>query len=211
MGLVHTPRLLGSIAKGSYKYWRYGPSTSGIGIGANPHIYTARTDLFDYDYQGHMNNAAYLSHAEYSRWQLSAETGIIQAGLKHNAGYVLSSTTVRYRREVKPLFRKFEVHSAFVALDDKFVYTKHDFRHSDPNDYKIRAQVIAKGAFIERRKVVNPKGFFLEKCGFDPELVETMVLKEGSLELEEIMALTAFEDSQRVTAAADDARIDSKK
>ena len=47
---------------------------SGFGGGgySNPHIYESKCGIFDIDIFGHMNNAAYLNHAEYARWELTA-------------------------------------------------------------------------------------------------------------------------------------------
>mmetsp|Transcript_30611 Transcript_30611/g.50554 ORF Transcript_30611/g.50554 Transcript_30611/m.50554 type:complete len:206 (+) Transcript_30611:91-708(+) len=205
MGLIHTPRVLYSIAKGAIKNWRNGPSNIGIGA-ANPHVYTSRVDLFDFDLFGHLNNAAYLTHAERARWQLSAENGTLASFVRNKAGYVLTSCSLRFRQELG-VFRKFEVHSAFVAMDDRHVWKTHTFRHADPNDNKIRAQVIAKGAFIKRGKVVDPRQFLVEDCQMDQELINSMLLTDvDSLEQDEILALSRLEESQRAIAAADDAR-----
>lgn len=211
MGIIHTPRVLYSIAKGTVKNWRNGgPSNIGIGA-ANPHVYTSRVDLFDFDMYGHLNNAAYLTHAERARWELCAENGTLNSFIKNKAGYVLTSCSVRFRQELA-VFRKFEVHSAFVAMDDRNVWKTHTFRHADPNDNKIRAQVIAKGVFIKRGKVVDPRSFLVEDCHMDQDLIDSMVLSEvDPLKLDEILALTGLEEAQRASASADDARIEEEK
>lgn len=212
MGLIHTPRTIYSIAKGAMRKWRNGGGQSAIGIGAdNPHIYTSRVDLFDFDLYGHMNNAAYLTHAERARWEESAENGVLGSFVRSGAGAVLTSTSLRFRQEIG-IFRKFEIHSAFVALDDRHIWKTHTFRYADPNDNKVRAQVIAKMVFIKRGKVVEPRKFLLEDCNLDQALVDSMALADlDSLGADEILALDGLEEAQRAIAAADDTRIANEK
>jgi acyl-CoA thioesterase FadM len=78
--------------------------------------------VFDVDYLGHMNNAAFLSHAEYARWEMTAANGLVQAMYKTNTHYMVSSVSCRYRAEVRPLFRKFEVQSMVGGMDEKNIW-----------------------------------------------------------------------------------------
>lgn len=71
MGLVHTPRVIFTIAKGLLtgkgKLSRNIPTNSVLGVGDNFHSYQARAGVFDVDYLGHMNNASFLAHCEMAR------------------------------------------------------------------------------------------------------------------------------------------------
>jgi acyl-CoA thioesterase FadM len=119
MGIVHTPRVIASVAKGLL---RKSPNKL-VGLGPdNPHIYHARVGLFDVDYLGHLNNAAYLSHAEYARWEFVAENGLVQTMFKHNTHFLVAGLAIRYRREVRPLFRKFEVQTYFAGINERHIY-----------------------------------------------------------------------------------------
>ncbi len=113
MGIVHTPRVLATLAKSMFQ-----SSNKLIGI-TEPHKYYGRAGLFDVDYLGHLNNAAYLSHAEYARWSMSATNGWLEAGIKHNSHYVLTSASCRYRAEIRPVFRKFEIQTIVAGIDEK--------------------------------------------------------------------------------------------
>lgn len=118
MGLVHTPRVIWSAAKGWLR-----KSSVGKEVGYTvPHKYYARAGLFDVDYMGHMNNAAFLSHAELARWEMTGSNGLIPAMMKHNTHFVVQSTTARYRAEVRPIFRKFQVDTTVCAVDDKNIW-----------------------------------------------------------------------------------------
>jgi hypothetical protein len=114
MTIIHTPRVISSLLRGL----RQQSSSKNAGIG-NPHKYHARVGVFDVDYLGHMNNAAFLSHAEYARWEMTAANSMLQAMYKTNTHFMVSSASCRYRAEVRPLFRSFEVQSIIGGLDDK--------------------------------------------------------------------------------------------
>jgi Thioesterase-like superfamily len=119
MGIVHTPRVIATIARSFLKQSKIHPDArTRIGL-ADAHKYEARAGLFDIDYLGHMNNAAYLYHAEYARWAMSMENGWIQAMMKNNSHFVVSAQSCRYRAEIRPVFRKFEVESILIGIDDK--------------------------------------------------------------------------------------------
>jgi acyl-CoA thioesterase FadM len=119
MGLIHIPRVAYSIGKGFYK------QTPGslVGLGPdNPHIYESRAGLFDVDSYGHMNNAAYLTHAEFARWEMSATNGLLKNMYNAETNFLVASTAVRYRRELRPVFRKFHVETYVGALDERNIW-----------------------------------------------------------------------------------------
>jgi hypothetical protein len=116
MGLVHTPRVLLTLAQAMRQ-----PSNKLIGI-TEPHVYYGRAGLFDVDYLGHLNNAAYLNHSEYARWSMSAVNGWLQAGYQHGSHFVLTSASCRYRAEIRPVFRKFKIETMITGMDDKHMW-----------------------------------------------------------------------------------------
>jgi len=119
MGLIHIPRVVYSIAKGLY---RQTPGSL-VGLGPNnPHIYEARAGLFDVDSYGHMNNASYLTHAELARWELSASNGLMKNMYKSETHFMVAASAIRYRRELRPIFRKFNVETYIGALDDRNIW-----------------------------------------------------------------------------------------
>ena len=40
-----------------------------------------------------MNNAAYLAHAEYARWEWTAETGALETMYKNNINFIATSVS----------------------------------------------------------------------------------------------------------------------
>jgi acyl-CoA thioesterase FadM len=84
----------------------------------DPHKYRSRAGLIDYAF-GHLNNAAYLYHAEYARWSMMAENGWLNAMIKHRTLQVVVAQSCRYRAEIKPFFRQFEVESVVMGIEDR--------------------------------------------------------------------------------------------
>jgi acyl-CoA thioesterase FadM len=69
-----------------------------------------------------MNNAAFLSHAEYARWEMTTANGLLTSMYKTKTNYMVSSVSCRYRAELRPLFRKFEVQSMVSGMDEKHIW-----------------------------------------------------------------------------------------
>eukprot|EP00934_Nitzschia_sp_Nitz4_P006589 Nitzschia sp. Nitz4//scaffold161_size51353//12235//12964//NITZ4_006942-RA/size51353-processed-gene-0.57-mRNA-1//1//CDS//3329537891//6579//frame0 len=201
MGLIHTPRVLFSVARGLMNQT---PIDKAVGFSV-PHKYTARVGLFDVDYMGHMNNAAYLSHAEYARWDMTSSNGLLQTFFKSNTHFVVTSVATRYRAEVRPIFRKFEIESFICAMDDKNMWISHNFRHAAEGDRRVRAQILTKGAALRNGKVIDLREFLRDKTDLDPAVIESMDRPHHDPELEAMIThLNDLDDSQRVMAARDD-------
>lgn len=211
MGLVHTPRTLFAIGKGLARRRNAGSSSALGGIGEeNPFITYCRAGLFDCDYQMHMNNAAYLSHAEYARWELCAYNGLMQSMFQEKVNFLVGSTVVRYRREIRPVFRSFEIHSSVVRLDDRNLWVYHAFRYpeggKDPG--RIRAQVVCRGIAVQNRTVLDPRLYLKEKVGMDPAVIDSISQEEDD-NTNNIMAdlmdkYVSMEDVLKEAASKDD-------
>lgn len=208
MGLVHTPRVLISLAKGLVKR-RNDPNSSLIGVGsANPYVYKARAGLFDVDYLGHLNNAAYLSHAELARWEMIAYNGVLDDMVKNKVNFMVASTSCRYRREIRPLFRQFQIDTSVAGLDDRNIWMTHNFRYPIPGRSRIRAQIIVRGVAVQGREIIDPRAFFRDMVGIDKDVVERVTMPHVSLgEVEKLLEhYIGLEESLRDVAAKDDLR-----
>ena len=207
MGLVHTPRVIGSIARGFLKR-RSDPSPSIVGIGVgNDHKYVARVGLFDVDYLGHLNNAAYLNHAELARWEMTAYNGLLGTLAKNRGDFMVAGTSVRFRREVRPLFRKFQVDTTLAGLDDdNNIWATQNFRYPGDTNNRVRAQIVVRAVVVQNRQVLDPRLVLHGYAGIDKDLVDSLCLTKMSDEkLEELFErYAAMEESFRDVAAADD-------
>lgn len=145
MGVIHMPRIAAAIARGYYR--RSHPLDKNSSF-AFPHIASRRAGLFDIDLYGHMNNAgrlttslpkhppaaikvrlcaAYLTHFELARWELSAQNGILDWSVRQRAAFIIGGVYLRFRREVKP-FQAFDVHTQFAAFDERWIYVDQTIR-----------------------------------------------------------------------------------
>jgi acyl-CoA thioesterase FadM len=205
MVLIHTPRTLFAIGKGILR--RGAPDASKVGLGEHPHIYTSRVGLLDLDYMGHMNNAAYLSHAELSRWQMTTENGMLQKGVKKNCFFVVTASTVRYRKEIR--FGRFSIETRFMGCDDKSMWGLHNFYVPDEKNAaasrRVRAQVLVKAAVLRGNKLISPKEFFTDVLELDRYLIEQQELFYGDTSFQEMVReYNALEESMRTAAAREE-------
>jgi acyl-CoA thioesterase FadM len=207
MGLIHTPRTLVAIGKGLLK--RGAPNASQVGFGETPHVYTGRAGLLDLDYLGHMNNAAYLTHAELSRWQMTAQNGMLQKGFRHNCYFIVTSNTIRYRKEIR--FGRFTIETSFMGMDDRTLWGVHNFYVPETNTAKtiasgskkrIRAQVLVKAAVLQGKTVMKPRDFLSNVLQMDQDLIDKQLAFYGDESfLEMVRNYDALEDSMRSAAA----------
>jgi acyl-CoA thioesterase FadM len=190
MGLfVHMPRAVASIGKGLWKRrqrniqaagttaGRVDNDGLGLGLGLdknNRHIYQARAGVWDYAL-GHLNNAAFLTHAELARWQMIAEMGMVDKLWHDKILFLVASSSIRYRREIAPLWRNFQVESSIVSLDSKSkqMYFYQTFRYDDdngsgsgenshhPQQERIRAQVMTQTVLRCPKQgiILDPRAF----------------------------------------------------
>lgn len=165
MVLLTIPRMTAAIARG-YLARRRGSVAEGTGFHF-PHVRSVRPSvLFDVDLFGHMNNAAFLVHAEMARWELSAATGLLEYALAHKAWFIVGSASVRFRRELKP-FQRFEVHSQLIDFDDRWVTVVHEFRGAGDRASDLHAQGICRAVIKTSGGKTLVPGTVLQDIGVD--------------------------------------------
>ena len=159
--------------------------------------------MFDVDYLGHMNNAMYLSHAELARWEWTAYNGMLSAMTKKNIHFLVKGSCIRYRQEIRPIFRHFQIDSSIAGLDDKHFWIMQKFRYSSQD--RIRCQILVQGVAVKGREVLNP-AMFLKDIGMNSDLVDSLILpRVPNPTVEEMLErYAALEDAMRVDASHDD-------
>lgn len=218
MAILHTPRTLVSIARG---FWRkrlaattaaagkddvtsrfrgYVPAPDGS---SNPFVYQSKPNvLWDLDYLGHMNNASYLTHAEYARWEWTAHTGVLEHMLESKTNFIVTHTAVRFRKEITG---PFEIHTATQAIDDRHFWLDQTFRA--PRGGRILAQVLCQAVAIQRGAIVPPSTV-LERVEVPKELIDAMTVTSKTEvvrdfdELDRALRRSASEDDQRILEQA---------
>lgn len=232
MAILHTPRTIAAIARGMLKRRRAlaaAPSTSAslpfVGVAPygksndgydDPHVYRSKLNvLFDADYLGHMNNASYLTQAEYARWEWTAENGTLHTLYKNGMHFVVTNAAIRFRKEISVRERAFEIHTNLLAIDDRHLWMEHTFRSPTIQNKKgrIMAQVGVQAVAVQNRKVVIPSAL-LEKIGVPSDDIDSLKWKDDdSDDKDEMTFLKQFQnldDAFRKEAAVDDTRILSK-
>ena len=156
MVLLHVPRVCWSIVRGlAQQRGAVGrPAHYGFSREA-PHVYHARVNaLLDADQFLHMNNASYLVHAELARWEMGMAGGQAVGTARMGAAFIVASTTMRFRRELRPL-QAFEIHSSMAAADERSMWFLQTFHsRGDKVAGGICRAVLRKG-----RSVVEPQAF----------------------------------------------------
>lgn len=215
VGLIHTPRTIFAIGKGLLKRRSIGDATCAVGgIGPeNPYVSTGRPGPLDTDYLMHMNNAAYLNHAEYGRWELCAYNGLLQAMYKNNVNFMVDSNMIRFRKEIAPIYKKFEIHSFVARMDQRsmWIYQTFRFPKSDKDPGRIRAHSLCQGIVLQGRTIIDPRIFLRDMAGMDPDTIEAMssedeLQDEHAVFADMIQKYGEMEAVMKTAAAMDDDR-----
>ncbi len=234
MAILHTPRTIAAISRGILKRRRAlaaAPSTTTslpfVGVAPygrmsdgnnDPHVYKSKLNvLFDADYLGHMNNASYLNHAEYARWEWTAENGTLDTLYKSGMHFVVTNTAIRFRKEISVRERAFEIHTNLLAIDDRHLWMQHTFRSPTIQNKmgRIMAQVGVQAVAVQSRNVVSPSAL-LEKIGVSSDDIDSLKWMDDSEEANSEDTMTFLkqfqnlDDAFRKEAAVDDKRILSK-
>jgi len=184
MGIFHVPRVAASITRG---YMQRGKQTHVLGI-RDPHVYKARAGILDYFM--HLNNASFLSHAELARWEMTASTGLFSSQIQ--TALLVVSCAVRYRQEISPLFRQFQVDTTLATIDDRSMWFVHHFRYPEVGNDRTRAQVIVRCIPLTRGKAREPRQLLLEHSDYDKSEIES-VHKQGRHEEHESLHLAVLD------------------
>ena len=213
MGLLHIPRVALSCARGYYlrRTAVEDANVDMLGVGpTNAHVYNGKCGLFDIDGFGHMNNASYLVHAELARWEMSAANGSLDVNMSQQCAFIMTGAAVRYRREIGPLFRKFQIKTFVAGLDTRNLWWYHTFHYPEDGvgrNGKVLAQILVQGVMAKNRTVLEPEEYLKEICGIDEEEVEKLKkFHENDLMMHKRSSFEKLEEILRASATADDER-----
>jgi acyl-CoA thioesterase FadM len=124
---------------------------------------------FDLDVNMHMNNGSYLSIMDFGRYDLIFRSGFIKTVMKLGLYPVVGSSTIRYRRPLKPL-QIFFIRTKLIGWDDRFFYLQQQFVSKN----EVTAMAVVKARFLKKRdnKGVSPQEVAL---AHDPLVVAPQV------------------------------------
>ena len=189
MGLLHIPRSLLACARGYYRR-KVAPAAAAAGediaIGispSHPHTYDGRVGIFDIDGYAHMNNAAYLTHAELARWQMSAENGSLDNMLNQKIAFIVTGQAIRYRREIGPLFKAFRISTFVSGIDDRNLWLYHTFHNPEAGSgsgggkNKLGpplAQILLQSVVTKNGKVMRPSKYLADVYGANEDTIDKL-------------------------------------
>ena len=153
------------------------PFSLSLSLSLFSHLKTAK----DVDYLGHMNNASSLTHAEYARWNWTAQTGMLRRLMKADTHFMVTSAAVRFRRQIRPFGRKFEVQTKLEAIDDDTFWVYQTFRYPELNNDRIRTQVVIKGVATQKGKVISPRLVLEDLMDIPSDVVESMLIENKTV------------------------------
>ncbi|KAL7500417.1 hypothetical protein ACHAWT_008891 [Skeletonema menzelii] len=189
MGIIHIPRTIAASIRGAVKRHLSPLSDQDIGI-SKPYIYSSKAGIFDIDAMGHMNNAAYLQHAEFARWEWSAFGGSLAQAFKTKSFFIVTASITRYRREIVPM-KRFDIETRLVGLDDRNLWVYQTFHYhinkdknqaeSDgPTRGKVLAQILTQAVIAKTGKgVINPRTWLEENSTYSTSALDGVMNQNG--------------------------------
>ena len=149
----------------------------------------------DLDTNLHMNNGRYLTIMDIGRLDLVVCTGLWRSVVKHRWMPVVSTSAVRFRRELR-LFEQFALETRVRYWADSVIVMEHRFRFTKGNRKgAIAATALMKAGFYDRKE----KSFVPVQRIMD----ELELTAESPRATAEITALLAMEETIRDTDRAD--------
>lgn len=198
MGLVHIPRVLASVARG---YLRPQAPLAGVGLNQPPHVYHSRVGLLDFDSFGHLNNAQYLTHAEYARWNMTSSNGFLRESYQSKLAFLVTGAQVRYRRDI-PAWNRFVIETHLLAVDERTLYLRHNFRRAAGE--RILAQVMIEAVLARGKTIVDPRDGLRALAQVTEKVLQSLELPLHGSAGEVLEQSRALDEALKAAAAEDD-------
>ena len=150
---------------------------------------------------------------------------MLQTMLKQQVHFLVVGTTIRYRKEIRPVFGRFQIDTTMCGLDERNLYMMHQFRTITPSsssstkkESRIMAQMVVQGVAVQNgRTVINPATFMKDTIGFDSNLIDHIMVSKmnssgnsddnnnnNSIIVELLDRYAALEESMKKATAEDD-------
>jgi acyl-CoA thioesterase FadM len=161
MMLFHRLRIANQLFLGAV-HNKHGPVNVAklAGLTLNTNVAPFRCWPVDYAF-GHMNNAAFITVAELSRWRMITELGLTEHVFSKRALIVVSEQSVSYKKPIL-FMREYVVSTTIrVSEDDKWLHYCHSFEQfpdtvEDGCETIKYAEVNVKAVFKSNGKTIKP-------------------------------------------------------
>ena len=135
----------------------------------------------DLDMNIHMTNSRYHSFMDLSRVELMVRNGAWARIRKAGLYPVLGSSSIRFRRPIRPL-KKFEVTARVLSWDDRWIYIAHKLIiKGGPKGDEVAAVCVVKTTFLSEQGRV-PTDQLMVIMGYDgpkPDAGDLMAKKDA--------------------------------
>ncbi|HCW69816.1 MULTISPECIES: acyl-CoA thioesterase [Thalassospira] len=118
----------------------------------DPSVLHFRAWPFDLDINVHMTNSRYFALMDLGRTELILRNGIAKQMFKRKWQPVVSGSTMRFKRAIKP-FQKFAVETHALYWDDKGFYLEQRFVANG----KTLALGVVKAVFVGPEGIIRPE------------------------------------------------------
>ncbi|WP_430471715.1 acyl-CoA thioesterase [Thalassospira lucentensis] len=118
----------------------------------DPSVLHFRAWPFDLDINVHMTNSRYFALMDLGRTELILRNGIAKQMFKRKWQPVVSGSTMRFKRAIKP-FQKFAVETRALYWDDKGFYLEQRFVANG----KTLALGVVKAVFVGPEGIIRPE------------------------------------------------------
>ena len=124
---------------------------------------------------------------EMARWEMAAANGLARITINESIAFIVASSAVRFRRELRPL-QSFEIHSELVAASDKDMHFLQIAKSRD----KVCAGSVVRAVLRRGRERLSPREV-LSKLGAGDDALPPPVWAAG----DEVSALALLEKAMQ--------------
>jgi hypothetical protein len=135
---------------------------------------------------------------------------MLSAMFRKSVNYFVVGTAIRYRKEIRPIFRRFQIDTEVCGLDNRNLFISHKFRLPSIDNHppsRLMAQMIVQGVAVKGKDVINPIDFLKDDVGMHSNAIDALVITkiDKSNVVEQLMEqYLALDETFKKAAAEDD-------
>ena len=94
-----------------------------------------------------------------ARWEMAAAGGLMQRTVKDGIAFIVASSAIRFRRELRPM-QPFEIHSQVVSASERDMHLLQIAKGGDGN--KVYAGTLVRAVLRQGRTRISPRDVLSE-------------------------------------------------
>ena len=130
----------------------------------------------DLDLNVHLTNSRFHTFMDQARFDLFLRCGVWQKLRAEGVGPVLGSSSIRFRKQVRP-WQRFQVTARILSWDDRWIYMEHRLIAAG----ETAAIAIVNTAFVDEKGRISPERFasLMTQAGEKPPLNDLIAAKNA--------------------------------